>query len=180
MKSFVTLFIPLVGAQNTHAVNMRPIRHIHGIGIFQIWIFILYKLTNIIITHFRKVFIQFPFPDNMPLLINLNNCVINQHFICNSGIITIFVHENQCVPAVHLALHLRHIIAYRIPLPLIIMVLSKHPLILHVWISLDKLILIKLPNNISIPVHLYQIYFILITDRIVPFSAMPQHLSARQ
>ena len=94
-------------------------------------------------------------------------------------IIEILMGKDQGISTAGFRLTARIIISHRRAFPLIIMMLSCHINRLFSRIC-DQFRMVKLPDDISIPVYLYQICLILIGIFSAPCSGCSHHISTRQ
>ncbi|MNI25109.1 hypothetical protein D3C73_787480 [compost metagenome] len=109
-----------------------------------------------------KMFIQVPFPDNIPLPIYLKDGIIKKLLVGDFRIIHVFMYQNERIPFRCFRLCSRCVITYRISFALIVMMCSCHPHRLMTGV-LNKLMPIESPYNVSIPIDLNEINLILKT-----------------
>ena len=102
----------------------------------------------------------YPFPHDLPFPGHFEDNIVQQPFVRDLGIDQVLMGKNEGVAAVHERVHARNIIPYRVPLPLVVMVLTGHPLGFFIRV-LDEFPLIEFPHDLPAEVHLDEIDLVL-------------------
>ena len=87
--------------------------------------------------------------------------------------------NDQGLTPIHQRFHSRDIISHRAPFPLEIVVLSRHPCGFFAGVF-NIFIFVEFPDNVTIPIHLNEIYLVLKSEFHGSLSRASHNKSARK
>ena len=103
-----------------------------------------------------------PLPDDIAFPVNLDEDIIQQTMLTDLLVVNILMAQDQSIATLSLCLHARNVVTNRVTLSLVVMVLTSDPSL--VAIIIYELFLIEFPYYFTIPVNLYNIGLVLITE----------------